>query len=132
MSQAAALLAAVLLGKLDKIGDAVRGLRGASSPLLEAAAGRASPRSLLSRQGPDEMTGNMVKRFTSMMREKGYADFPPVDIVIVEGRRIIIDGHHRAAAAARAGIKEIPVRIHEVSPEVGQNYLIQALQTMER
>jgi ParB-like chromosome segregation protein Spo0J len=31
---------------------------------------------------------------------------------------VILDGHHRAAAAAKAGIPEVPVNIQDVGPEM--------------
>jgi ParB-like chromosome segregation protein Spo0J len=41
----------------------------------------------------------------------------PVEVANVNGEQIIIDGHHRAAAAIRAGIKEIPVTTTPVTPQ---------------
>jgi filamentous hemagglutinin len=35
----------------------------------------------------------------------------PLDAVEADGALYITDGHHRAAAAARAGVKEVPVRV---------------------
>ncbi|AWU99933.1 hypothetical protein DM992_10570 [Burkholderia sp. JP2-270] len=78
-----------------------------------------NPRRLKSRQGPSEMTGNKVKRYASAMRNQGgYGDFPPVEAADVgNGNLVIVDGHHRAEAAMKAGIPEIPVNVTAVSPE---------------
>lgn len=65
------------------------------------------------------MTGNKVKRYASAMRNQGgYGDFPPVEAADVgNGNLVIVDGHHRAEAAMKAGIPEIPVNVTAVSPE---------------
>ncbi|RKP43479.1 hypothetical protein D7S89_26040 [Trinickia fusca] len=78
-----------------------------------------NPRRLQSRQGPSEMTGNKVKRYASAMRAQGgYGAFPPVEAADVgDGKLVIVDGHHRAEAAMKAGIPEVPVNVAQVSPE---------------
>jgi len=48
------------------------------------------------------------------MQQRGYDPNHPIDVADVDGRQIIVDGHHRARAAAQAGIKEVPVRVHSV------------------
>jgi RHS repeat-associated protein len=87
-----------------------------------------NPGRLRSRQGPSEMTGNKVKRYASAMRaEGGYGTFPPVDAAdIGDGQLLIIDGHHRAEAAKKAGISEIPVNVVKVSPEEAMELKAQA------
>ncbi|MCA8101414.1 ParB N-terminal domain-containing protein [Burkholderia contaminans] len=81
-----------------------------------------NPRRLQSRQGPSEMTGNKVKRYASAMRSQGgFGTFPPVEAADVgDGQLVIIDGHHRAEAAIKAGIPEVPVNVATVSPEVAE------------
>ncbi|MFL9911156.1 ParB N-terminal domain-containing protein [Paraburkholderia sp. RL17-337-BIB-A] len=76
-------------------------------------------RRLMSRQGPSEMTGNKIKRYTSAMRaQAGYGTFPPVEAADVGGGQlVIVDGHHRAEAATKAGLLAIPVNISTASPE---------------
>ncbi|MCA8277900.1 ParB N-terminal domain-containing protein [Burkholderia sp. AU30280] len=78
-----------------------------------------SPRRLQSRQGPSEMTGNKVKRYASAMRNQGgYGEFPPIEAADVgDGNLVIIDGHHRAETAMKAGVSEVPVNVTAVSPE---------------
>ena len=90
-----------------------------------------NPRSMLSRQGPDEMTPFQINRMAKEMKQLGYGKFDPIDIAVIEGRRVIINGH-RAVAAAKVGLKEIPVNVFPVTPEQGQQFLIEALQVLER
>nr|WP_260430422.1 ParB/RepB/Spo0J family partition protein [Burkholderia stagnalis] len=65
------------------------------------------------------MTGNKVKRYASAMRAQGgFGTFPPIEPADVgEGKLVIIDGHHRAEAAMKAGVPEVPVNVTTVSPE---------------
>lgn len=51
------------------------------------------------------------------MQQNGFDPAHPIEVANVEGRQIIIDGHHRAAAATRAGIQEVPVTVTPVTPE---------------
>ncbi len=79
--------------------------------------GLVNPKSLVSRQGPSEMTSNKVKRLTKDMQQYGFDPAHPIEVANVNGQQIIIDGHHRAAAAARAGVTEVPVTVTPVTPE---------------
>lgn len=79
-----------------------------------------SPRELVSRQGPSEMTGNNVKRLTKDMKANGFDPNHPVEYADVDGRKIIIDGHHRTEAARKAGIQKIPAKEQKVSSERGE------------
>jgi hypothetical protein len=103
--------------KLDD-GAVASGLEGATQrEVVEAANGKVSPGELVSRQGPSEMTGSKVKRLTKDMKENGFDPNQPVEYATVDGRKIIVDGHHRTEAAKNAGIKEIPATEKQVSPE---------------
>jgi filamentous hemagglutinin len=62
------------------------------------------------------MTGSKIKRLTSDMKANGFDPAHPIEVATVEGRQIIVDGHHRAAAAVRAGIPQVPVTVTPVSP----------------
>jgi ParB-like chromosome segregation protein Spo0J len=75
------------------------------------------PKSLISRQGPSEMTGNKIKNLAKDMKENGFRPDFPVEVANVNGEQIIMNGHHRTAAAIRAGIKEIPVTVKKVTPQ---------------
>ncbi|YBU96764.1 ParB N-terminal domain-containing protein [Dickeya fangzhongdai] len=66
------------------------------------------PGTLISRQNKNEMSGSQVKRLVKDMKANGFDVNEPVDVAIVNGKAIIIDGHHRAEAAVKAGIKDIP------------------------
>jgi RHS repeat-associated protein len=77
----------------------------------------ANPRTLIFRQGPAEMTGSRIKRITENMKKNGFDPAQPIEIAEVNGQRIIIDGHHRTAAAIRAGINQVPIKITPVTPQ---------------
>lgn len=62
------------------------------------------------------MTGNKITRLATDMKANGFDATQPIEVANVEGRQIIIDGHHRAAAAIRAGIQEVPITVTPVSP----------------
>jgi filamentous hemagglutinin len=78
------------------------------------------------------MSGSQVKRPVKDMKENGFDANNPVDVALVNGKMIIIDGHHRAQAAAKAGLKDIPVRIHEVTKEQGEQLLREAAEARVR
>jgi len=46
------------------------------------------------------------------MRENGFDQNKPIDAADVDGRLIILDGHHRTKGAIGARIKEVPVNVH--------------------
>ena len=100
---------------------------------LNAGRGTADVSSLKGRQLANEFTGNMIKRFKRQMKAQGgYGDFPPIKIAEIDGKKIIIDGHHRARAAGAAGIKDVPVEIIDVPPGVASKYFQQAAEAAER
>ena len=82
-----------------------------------------NPKILLSRQRRDEMTNSQVKRMRKEMKSEGFDGFEPIDIANVNGKMIIIDGHHRAAAASAAKMKEVPVRLNNVSRQEADQLL---------
>ncbi|QJD67554.1 filamentous hemagglutinin N-terminal domain-containing protein [Xanthomonas campestris pv. badrii] len=84
------------------------------------------PKILIGRQGRDEISGSQVKRFTKDMKANGYDVNHPIDVAKVDGKLIIIDGHHRALAAPRAGIKEVPVNVHNVTREEADQLMREA------
>jgi hypothetical protein len=75
------------------------------------------PRNLNPTQSKNEISGSQVDRMAKDMRANGYDvnKYGPIDAQRVPGsnRYDIIDGHHRAAAANKAGIQNVPVRIWE-------------------
>lgn len=52
--------------------------------------------------GPHETCPHKIARYARAM--EGGDKFPPVRVVDYDGVFMIIDGHHRAAAAQRAGL----------------------------
>jgi hypothetical protein len=88
---------------------------------------------LKGRQLASEFTGNQIKRFRREMQgQGGYGDFPPIKIAEIDGKKIIIDGHHRARAAGSAGIKNVPVEIFDLPPDVARKYFQQAAEAAEK
>ena len=85
-----------------------------------------NPKALISRQGRNEMTGSKIKRIRKSMKSGGYDESQPIDVADVNGKMIIIDGHHRAAAASAAQLKKVPVRIKKVSQQDANQLLIEA------
>ena len=88
---------------------------------------------LKGRQLASEFTGNKIKRFRRQMRAQGgYGGFPTIVREEIHGKKIIIDGHHRARAAGAAGIMEVPVEIIELPSDVAMKFFNQATQAAER
>ncbi|WP_455813232.1 hypothetical protein [Pseudomonas graminis] len=73
-----------------------------------------------------------MKQLVKDMKTNGFDVNEPIGAAIVNGKVIIIDGHHRAEAAAKAGIKDIPVRIHNVTKEQGDQLLREAAEARVR
>jgi RHS repeat-associated protein len=73
-----------------------------------------SPRNLIPTQSKSQMSGSQIKRIAKDMKQNGYSG-DPVDVSVnpATGRLEIQDGHHRTAAAVKAGINQIPVRVTE-------------------
>lgn len=75
---------------------------------------RINPKDLIPQQPKEQMCGSLVKRLVTGMRKHGYDESQPISGVRREDGRIVIsDGHHRVAAAIRAGIEKVPVNVHE-------------------
>ncbi|AZL73602.1 RHS repeat-associated core domain-containing protein [Pseudomonas oryziphila] len=103
------------LGLSKKMGDTV-----CSCEICPDKPKEIDPRNLRSRQSRAEMSRNKVDKLASRMRKNGYDHDHPVDVAEVNGQIIIIDGHHRAQAASKAGMPKAPVIVHEVDPEVAK------------
>ena len=105
------------------------GVPGPTSGVASAISKSVSPASLLGRQGRDEMTQSTIRGLTNSMRQGGYKG-DPIEVAIVNGKMIIIDGHHRAAAASKAGLKEVPVNVNQVTREQADQLLREAAEVM--
>jgi filamentous hemagglutinin len=84
------------------------------------------PRHLISRQTPIEMSGNKIKRLRKIMKQTGFNSEYPIEVAEIDGKLIIIDGHHRAIAAKQEKIPLIPIILNQVSSEQAEQMLIQA------
>ena len=51
---------------------------------------------------------------------KGGDTLDPLTVFWTGNGWTCIDGHHRAEAAKKAGIKEVPVNLNTVSPEIAE------------
>ena len=98
----------------------------------EQAIKNVDPKSLISRQNSNEISGSDIKRLVRDMKANGFDTTQPIDVAIVNGKMIIIDGHHRAAAAVKAGIKDIPIRINKVTEAQGNQLLLEAAEARSR
>ncbi|MEX5552016.1 two-partner secretion domain-containing protein [Pseudomonas pergaminensis] len=90
------------------------------------------PKSLIGRQGRDEISGSQVKRMTKDMKANGFDVNHPIEVANVNGKLIILDGHHRAEAAAKAGIKDVPVNVHSVTKEQADQLMREAAEARVR
>ncbi len=93
-----------------------------------------NPGELLGRQGPAEMTKSRIGQMARAMRE-GTFDWDaagPIRVAERNGTRIIIDGHHRAAAAERAGLSEVPVQVEQVTDAVWDRLVMEAAEAAGR
>ncbi|MFN9200834.1 MAG: ParB N-terminal domain-containing protein [Planctomycetaceae bacterium] len=97
-----------------------------SGPVLR----NANPKSLLSRQGPLEMTPCRVQEMSEemMVQRFPWQRIGPIDVA--EGPNaalIILDGHHRTAAAIEAGLDCVPIRVKTVQKELWQQLMAEVL-----
>ena len=74
-----------------------------------------APQTLLSRQSSSEMTGSQVKRLAKDMKANGFDATKPIQVANADGKSVILDGHHRTAAAIKAGIKKVPIETRTVT-----------------
>lgn len=87
-----------------------------------------NPKILISRQTPSEMSGSKVKRLRKKIREKGFDSGKPINVANVDGKLIILDGHHRVAAARQLRLKTVPIMRREVSPNQADQLLQEAVE----
>lgn len=85
-----------------------------------------NPNTLLSRQTPNEISGSKVKKLRKKIREKGFDILKPVDVANIDGKLIILDGHHRVRAAGQLRLKAIPIKRQTVSQKQAEQLLYEA------
>ena len=68
-----------------------------------------SPKNFIGRQSVSEYSGSKMTRIKADMIKNGYTG-PPVEAFKLNGKNVILDGHHRVRAAGAAGLDEIPVK----------------------
>ena len=89
--------------RLQVAANIVRTAAPSTFTRAEALSGRASSRK--------------VDEIAASMRANGWQG-APIDVVELQGQRIVVDGHHRLAAARRAGI-DVQYRVVDPSTVVG-------------
>ncbi|MDZ4150439.1 RHS repeat-associated core domain-containing protein, partial [Methylicorpusculum sp.] len=74
-----------------------------------------NPRNLVPTQAKGDVSGSQIQRLSNDMRQNGFDQSKPVDVWRNPdtGRLEIQDGHHRTAAAIKAGLDKIPVQVWE-------------------
>lgn len=107
-------------------------LQESLSEAVEATAKKIDPRTLIGRQGKDEISGSQVKRLTKDMKANGYDTNHSIEVANVDGKLIILDGHHRAQAAVRAGIKDVPVNVNQPTKQQADQLIKEAAEARVR
>ncbi|MBD2039799.1 ParB N-terminal domain-containing protein [Microcoleus sp. FACHB-672] len=93
-----------------------------ASELAQSEVEFVNPKTLLSRQKPSEMTPNKIKMLQKKIRATGFNPEYPIEVTNVDGRLIILDGHHRVAAAIKLAI-DVPITRQQLSPLQEQQLL---------
>ncbi len=91
----------------DLVGVAANSVRSAAPSTFtraEALSGRGSSRA--------------VDNYAASMRSNGWEGIAPIDVVELQGSRIVVDGHHRLAAARRVGI-DVQYRVVDPASVIG-------------
>jgi pretoxin HINT domain-containing protein/uncharacterized protein DUF6896/ParB-like nuclease family protein len=68
-----------------------------------------SPRTLRPTHLPDSKSA--VNKLAKVIKKEGYKPSEPIKAVEADGLLYIRDGHHRAAAAIKAGVREVEVEV---------------------
>lgn len=90
-----------------------------------------NPARLISRQTPAQMSKNRVNKLRKKIRKNGFDRNQPIEVIAINGKLIIRDGHHRGEAATRERLTTVAVRIYKVLPEEETQYLIDAAEAEE-
>lgn len=77
---------------------------------------RAKPSELFGTQLKTEFTNSRINTIKKLIKQNGVNSLPPIQVAIVNGRKIILDGHHTARAAVGLKLKDGPIQIQSVSP----------------
>lgn len=60
------------------------------------------------------------------IREQGFDPEQPIEVADIDGKLIILDGHHRASAARQLRLQLVPIKRIEVTPDQEQKLLLEA------
>ena len=72
------------------------------------------------------MSGSKIKRLKKKIRDKGFDPEQPIEVVYIDGKLIILDGHHRTSAARQLRLQLVPIKRIEVTPAQEQQLLLEA------
>ncbi len=98
----------------DRFGQLIVGLISLPVSAEKEAIQQINPRNLIPTQTRSEMSGSQIERLANDMKVNGFDQSKPINVMRNGlGRLEIEDGHHRAAAAIKAGINKVPVKIKE-------------------
>ena len=83
---------------------------------------------------PTEQLSNrsQLERMAKEMMDSDFSEFSPIEATEIDGRLYIDDGHHRAAAAARAKLPGIPVLVRTPSTEAEATEIFRAWAALQR
>ncbi|HTN86237.1 MAG TPA: ParB N-terminal domain-containing protein, partial [Sorangium sp.] len=84
-----------------------------------------SPRAL---RATEELSNkSQAIRMSKLMGGKnGFGPFSPIDAIESDGALYIVDGHHRASAAIRARLGQVPVKVQLVSSDEEAQHLFRS------
>lgn len=92
--------------------SAAQGVRATTQAATKTETIFTSPKNLLPTQPKSDLTGSVVNRLAKDMQKNGFDPTKPISgQTTATGRIEIVDGHHRAAAAIKAGIEKVPVEV---------------------
>lgn len=74
---------------------------------------------------------NKVNKLRKKIRKNGFDRTQPIEVVEIDKKLIIKDGHYRAEAAVREKLTSVPVMIDRAIFEEATQYLIDAAEAEE-
>ena len=75
------------------------------------------------------MSNSKIDKLRKKIRKNWFDENSPIDVADIDGQLIILDGHHRASAAARERVKTVPIRRYKVPRELEIELLVEVAET---
>jgi RHS repeat-associated protein len=105
--------ATVVAGGAAAKGVGIAAKEAAAVSKAESSIVQVNPKNLIPTQAKSEMTGSQINKLAKDMQKNGFDQTKPISgQTNARGRIEIVDGHHRAAAAIKAGIEKVPVDVY--------------------